>query len=71
MEEVNGGQMVMEGDWTLGGEHTVQCADDVLQNCTPEAYIILLTDVTPINSILKKNNKKELPPTAVASSQSA
>ena len=43
--------MVMEGDLTWGGEHTVQCTDHVLQNCTPETYIILLTDVTPINSI--------------------
>ena len=25
--------------------------DDVLQNCTPDAYIMLLTTVTPINSI--------------------
>ena len=27
-----------------------QYIDDVLQNCTPETYIILLTNVTPINS---------------------
>ena len=43
--------MVMEGDLTWGGEHTAQCADDVLQNCTPETCIILLTNVTTINSI--------------------
>ena len=38
--------MVMEGDLTWGGEHTLQCTYDVLQNCTPETYIILLTNVT-------------------------
>ena len=44
--------MVMEGDLTWGGEHTVQSTDDVLQNCTSETYIILLTDIIPINSII-------------------
>ena len=43
--------MVVEGDLICNGEHTTQYTDDVLQNCTPETYIILLTDVTPINSI--------------------
>ena len=43
--------MVMEGDLTLGGEHVIQYTDDVLQNCTPETYKILLSKVTPINSI--------------------
>ena len=43
--------MEMDGDLTWGGEHTMQYTDDILQNCTPETYIILLTDVTPINSI--------------------
>ena len=42
--------MVMEGDLSWGGEHTVQCTNDVSYNCTPETYIILLTNVTPINS---------------------
>ena len=41
----------MEGDLTLGAEHTIKYTDDVLQNCTPETRIILLTNVTPINSI--------------------
>ena len=41
----------MEGDFTWGGEHTVQCTDNVLQNCTLETYIILLTSVTPVNTI--------------------
>ena len=30
----------MEGNLTLGGEHTIQQADDVLQNYTPETYIV-------------------------------
>ena len=42
-------------EMTWGGEHTVQYTDDVLQNYTPETYIILLTSATPINSI--KNNR--------------
>ena len=32
--------MVMEGDLTLGGEHTIQYTDDVLQNYTTETYIL-------------------------------
>ena len=31
--------------------HTLQYADDVLQNCTLETYTMLLTNVTPINLI--------------------
>ena len=48
----------MEGDLTWGGEHTTQCKDDVLWNFTLETYIILLTNVTPINVInfLKLNS---------------
>ena len=36
--------MVMEGDVTWGGEHTLQYTGDVLQNCTPEIYIMLLSN---------------------------
>ena len=43
----------MEGDLTLSGEHTMQYTDDVLQNYTPEIYVILITNVIPINSIKK------------------
>ena len=43
--------MVMEGDLPWCGKYTIRYTDDVLQNCTPETYIILLTNVTPINSI--------------------
>ena len=50
--------MVMEGDLTWGGEHTVQYTDDVLQNCIPETYIILLTNATLINSVKKRDTFK-------------
>ena len=43
--------MVMEGDLTWGGEHTIHYINDLLQNCTPETYVILLTNVTPISSM--------------------
>ena len=39
------------GDLTWDDEYTVQHTHDVLQNCTLERYVILLTKVTPINSI--------------------
>lgn len=42
--------MVTEGNLTLGGEHTMQYTDGVLQNCILETYIILLTDVVPNKS---------------------
>ena len=38
--------MVMEGDLTWGGAHTIRYTDDALWNCTPESYIILLTNLT-------------------------
>ena len=47
----------MEGDLTWGGEHTIQYI------CAPETDIILLTNVTPINSIkykVKKGSCQEL-----------
>ena len=34
----------------MGGEHRMQYTDDVLQKCTLETYVILLTYVTPINN---------------------
>ena len=49
--------MVMEGDLTCDGEHTVECTDDVLWNCAPETCIISLTVVTSINSIKKKEKE--------------
>ena len=42
-----------EKDLTLGGGHTVQHTDDESQNRTLETYIILLTNITPKNLILK------------------
>ena len=50
---------VREGDLTRGGEHIVQCADDVLWNCAPETCVILLTSVAPINSIKSKKRERE------------
>ena len=35
----------------LGGEHTIQYTGNLLQNYTPKTYLILLTNVTQINSI--------------------
>ena len=43
----------MEGDLTLGGEHTTQYTDDVLQNCIPETCINLLTNVTQVKFFKK------------------
>ena len=46
--------MVTEDGLTLGGEHTMQCTDHVSLKCTLETYVILLTNVTPVNLIKKK-----------------
>ena len=46
--------MVMDGDLSWGGEHTIQYADDVLQHGTPETYIIILTNVTTVNAVKNK-----------------
>ena len=43
--------MVMEKDLNWADEHTIQYTDDILQNCTSKTCIILLTNVTSINSI--------------------
>lgn len=52
IEEGQGGQIyILMEDLTLGNERTMQYTDDILQNCTVETYIILLTNVTPINLI--------------------
>ena len=40
---------VIEGDLTLGGEHTMQYTDGVSWTCTLETHIIVLTNVTPQN----------------------
>ena len=42
---------MMEGDLTWGAEHAIQYTDDALENCTPETYIILSTNVSLISSI--------------------
>ena len=44
------------GDSTWGGEHTMQCTDDVLDHCTPETCKILLTSVTQFKKMKIKEN---------------
>ena len=41
--------METDRDLTWGGEHTIQCADDVLWTYTSETCRILLTSATPTN----------------------
>ena len=45
----------------MQGEHRVQYTDDVLQNIAAETYVILLTNVTPMNSIKKKKKEIQTP----------
>lgn len=54
--------MVMEGELTLGGEYTLWYIDDVVQHCTPETCVTLLTIVMPLNFNFKKgyNPLKEI-----------
>ena len=52
--------MVMGGDLTWGGEHSIQCTGDILWNCALKTCIILLTSVTPINLIRRKYLNKYL-----------
>ena len=47
--------MGMERGLTLGGECEKQYADNILLNCILETCMVLLTNVTPINSIKKSN----------------
>lgn len=47
------GLLLTEGNLISGDEQTMQYAYDALLNCTPETYLILLTNVTPIISIKK------------------
>ena len=53
MREGERGQRA-ERNLPLGGEHTMQRADDVLQSCTPETCMVVLINFTSINSIIKK-----------------
>ena len=50
----------MKGDLTWSGKHTIQYIDNVLGNRMPESCVLLLTNVTPINSNFKKSKKKYL-----------
>ena len=64
VERIKGSKyMMMEDDLTLGGGHTIQYTYHVSYKSTLETYIMLLTNVTPINSIKiskKSNTKKSL-----------
>lgn len=35
----------MEGVSALGGKHTIQYIDNILQSCTPDIYVILVSHV--------------------------
>ena len=48
----------MEGDLTLGGEHIIPYTDDNLQNCIPETYIILLSNVSQKIQFYRTRNTK-------------
>ena len=49
----------MEGDLAWGVKHTIKYTDDVIQNCIPEIYMILLTNVALINSMKKEKRKRK------------
>ena len=51
------GEVEEDGGGINGDGQTIQCADNVLLNCAPETCIILLTSVTPINSVKRKRKK--------------
>lgn len=43
--------MEIAGDKTLGGEHTMEHTDNVLQNCTLETCVLLINVSSPMNLI--------------------
>ena len=45
------GKMGMERELVIGGEHTIQCADDVLFSSRFETSVVLLSNITSMNSI--------------------
>ena len=49
--------MLAEGDLTWGTEYRIQHTGDVLDSFAAETYIILLTNVTPINWTKNKTVK--------------
>lgn len=52
--------MAQLGEGERDPQCTVQCTDDVIENCTPETHVIVLTHVTQIKSIkfkVKTNTK--------------
>ena len=55
--------MGMETDFTVSDGCTMHCADDALLSCTLETCMVLVTIVTPINSIKKKDKQIHIPET--------
>ena len=53
-------QMVMDGDLTLGGEHTIQCTHDELWNCISENCILSIISVILIHSTKMFLNIKKI-----------
>ena len=51
--------MVLDMALTGRDKHTVQFTDDVLQKCAPETCRILVTSVTPTNSIKRRKEKQD------------
>lgn len=49
---------VVTGHWALGGEHTVEHADDALRNCAFETYCNNSDQCHPINLILKIDSSR-------------
>ena len=50
--------MFTDGDQTSGAKHTMEYTEDVSLNCILETYIMLLTNVTPINLIKKIKSQR-------------
>lgn len=48
----------MDRDFTLRGEHTVQCTEGVWWNCIPGTCVILLANVIQTNSIKREKKMK-------------
>ena len=56
---INGGGRRLD----FGDGCMMQCADDALLSCTLETCMVLVTIVTPINSIKKKDKQIHIPET--------
>lgn len=59
MEVGKAGEMQTAGDCAGGDGCTMQHVHDVLLSCTLEPYVVLQTNITPVNSIKNKINKND------------